>query len=256
MKNIIARLFLLAVLTTSPSLAFAHGGEGENEGGSSGSGGEENDLTIVKGPISAISASSVTIGAYTFVINSSTEFEDASGNHGTIDIFGIGDYAKAKGVQSGSDLIATELELEDEDHPSGEHHSSSSSASKDLIFSRCEFPHMELVRRGIERAVRDALLDRNIKSSVSVKTKLLSKEKQGNISSSAALNGVVVSSSNTSSDDLVSIGGAIEQQQCSGTVRVKVSIKGKNNATGEKVKDTIITNLSISGLRLSKASKK
>lgn len=253
MKSKLARLVVTLAIVCFPALALAHGGE--NEGGSSGSGGNESELTIVKGPIAALSASSVTIGAYTFVINSATEFEDLLGNHTTIDAFKVGDFAKAKGVQSGADLIATEIELEDEEHPSG-HHSSSSSSNDDTIFSRCEFPHMELVRRGIERAVRDALLDRNISSSVSVKTKLLNKEKKSLISSTAASNGVVVSSSNSSSDDLVTLSGSIEQQSCAGTVRVKVRIKGKNKQNGQKVEDTIVSNLSIAGIRLSKSTKK
>lgn len=85
-----------------------------------------------EGAISAISASSVTVSAKTFALNSSTKLEDALSNHIGLDRFQVGDLVEVKGALVDGSLVATEMELSSDlssgaDDSSG-HNSSGNSA--------------------------------------------------------------------------------------------------------------------------------
>lgn len=232
------KLLVLSTLCMAPLAASAHGGE--SHGG--------DDLVIAKGTITALSSSAVTIAGKTFILNSSTQYEGMNDQSAVLADFSVGDYAKAKGELDGTDLVAQELELENPEHLNGDDHGKhNSSSSDDVISSRCEFPNMELVRKALERNIKDSLLERNISSKVSVKAKIVDRDSKQVLSATAAINGVSISSS---SDDIVVLSGSVAPQACSGVVRLKVKVKGTNTDDGSPVSDSFSQELAIQGLRI------
>lgn len=68
----------------------------------------------VRGTISALSSGSVTVSSITFAINSSTEFEDLVGRHVPASTFAVGNFVKVEGSPVNGNLVAREIELEND----------------------------------------------------------------------------------------------------------------------------------------------
>ncbi len=90
---------ILAILATVTFVTTSHAKDGD---------------IISKGNILAISSSMVTVLNSTYILTSSTEYEDAIGNKISPSAFTLGDYVKVKGYLASGMLIARELEFEDD----------------------------------------------------------------------------------------------------------------------------------------------
>jgi hypothetical protein len=88
-------------------------GNGESENNESGSGSsnstcQDEDLT---GPITQVSATSITVGGVTFIITSETRIEDASGDPISVEALSSGVLVRVQGQCEGEDLIAERIRI-------------------------------------------------------------------------------------------------------------------------------------------------
>jgi hypothetical protein len=232
----IHKLMILCVSMLVPLAAQAHESEGHD--------GEE--YIIAKGSITAISGVAVTIADKTFTLTENTKFEGMNDQLAALSDFSVGTYAKAKGSMEGDSLIARELELENAEHPHGKDDSKKSS-SDDSVVSRCEFPNLNLVRKALERNIKDSLLEQGISSKVSVKAKIVSRDEKQVLSATAAANGIALSSS---ANNLVELTGSVLPQECAGIARFKIKVKGTRLAEGTSIVDSFSSELGIQGMRV------
>lgn len=90
-----------------------HGGGDDNGGSSSSSSGEEEVNQDVRGILSAISATSLTVAGVTFQFSSATEFRGQDGKDTTQAAFTVGDPVRVKGKERAGVITADRVEFDD-----------------------------------------------------------------------------------------------------------------------------------------------
>ena len=182
------------------------------------------DQTVVRGPISAISTTEITVGGLTFTINDATEIKGKNDAPATTADFAAGDFVKVEGSASGDALVAHEIELEDDHDSNDDNHHSRGGDHSNIAVGNCNFPSLELARQSIEKSLRTSFADAGVDARVKVKFRITAKDASQEFTGSSGANGVVLTV-DPANGAAVTLSGSITPIPCAGTIAARIEVK-------------------------------
>ena len=224
---------------SGPGGRGGHGSDdapGDDHGGSS----QAASLVIVRGSIAALASDSITVGDQAFVINGSTQFEGLNDQVVDATAFHVGDFVKVKGaIQLDSSIIATEVDLENEDGHDSDHSSNGSgnsgNSSSRQVRLHCTFPNIELVKSAFKQEILRVYDAASVQvRSVKVNAKAVRQTPDSSESGIQVLDGVTV----LLNAGVLSVDGSVALQSCSGNLNLKVRVN-KTDGTSQELQATL-----------------